>query len=477
MGTNMSNTRGEDGWWRRLLPMAALLLCAVITVYVVGQGPEDDRPGPGEVVIQAWYPWGGDGAEQLRAAMTAFNETGVIDPETGKRIRVVPVFARHQEGGSQKLFMAIVGGSPPDVTFVDGPQVCEWAHRGALAELDELVARAGIGRDDYFSPCWDQNVHEGHVYALTYCADPNFGFFWRKEDFRQAGLDPERGPRTIEEMDTYAERLTRPRDGGYYDTVGLIPWNVYGQANSMYTWGWAFGGKFFDYETGRITCDHPRVVKALEWMVSYDQRFDKRKLGALSTGFGTGDQSPLIVGKQSMMPLVIGQVGDVRRYAPGLELGVSAMPYPDGETWGHGEPDSSWVGGWCLALPRGGRNPSAGFEFIRWLSATDEGTDWVVQATGSFPGYRASRFIRWLASDEGALVDPIHHRLLGILEACRHQRPVIPVQAFYMDQLARAVNDCLYKDAEPADALARAREATQRELERALGRRGGEPAP
>jgi multiple sugar transport system substrate-binding protein len=459
------------------MPTVVLLLCAAVACYVLAIGPEDQKPQPGEVLIQLWYPWGGRGGEKIREAVTAFNNAGLIDPETGKRIRATPVFARTEAGGNQKLFMAIVGGTPPEVTFVDGPQVCEYAHRGSLTELDGFLARAGIERDDYYPPCWDQNVYRGHVYALTFSADPNFGFFWSKESFRLAGLDPDAGPRTIEELDVLAERLTLPRDGGYYETVGLIPWNVYGQANSMYTWGWVFGGTFYDYESGRITCDHPGVVKALEWMVSYDRRFDRRKLGALSSGFGSGDQNPLIVGKQSMMPLVLPQLGDLRRYAPGLELGVSAMPYPDSERWGRGEKNSSWVGGWCLAIPRGAKQRSAGFEFIRWLSATDEGTDYVVSATGSFPGYRDSRYIRWLSSPEGALADPVLHRLLGILEACRHQRPVIPVQAFYMDQLTRAVNDCLYKGMEPAEALARAREATQRELDRALlgPRAGGRP--
>jgi hypothetical protein len=37
--------------------------------------------------------------------------------------------------------------------------------------------------------------------VIALCADPNFGFMWNKESFRNAGLDPDRPPTTIRELD------------------------------------------------------------------------------------------------------------------------------------------------------------------------------------------------------------------------------------------------------------------------------------
>jgi len=449
----------------KLLRLSPLFVCAAVSIYVLSLGPVDDAPAEDEVLIHVWYPWGGDAGEHLKRAITAFNTSGVRDKASGKLIRAVPVFA----ADDQKLFLAVAGGMPPDVTFVDGPEVCEWAHRGALAEMEDYIADAGIRQDDFYPPCWRQNVYRGHIYALTFCADPNFGFFWNKESFRRAGLDPDTPPRTIAELDDFAEKLTI-RTGNYYDAIGIIPWNVYGAANSMYTWGWVFGGTFYDYEAGQVTCDDERIVKALEWMISYDQRFDKNRVGALMSGFGSGEQNPLVVGKIAMAPTVIAGLREIRRYAPGLDMGIAAMPYPDSEKWGKGEKNSSWVGGWCLAIPNGARHPDAAFAFIRWICATDEGTDYVVEATGSFPGYRKSRYIRWLSSEEGARTDPARRSLLRILEECKHQRPVIPAQAFYMHQLERAFSAALYKGVPPRDALEEAREATQRELDRLMAK-------
>jgi len=450
----------------RLAKYLIIAACAALSVYVLSIGPIDETPAENEVLISVWYPWAGEAGERLREAIGAFNQAGVIEPGTSNRIRVIALYARNDISTNQKLFIAIAGGSPPDVTFVDGPQVAEWAHRRALSDLTEMIRRAGIRQEDYYPPCWRQTVYRGRVYALTFCADPNFGLFWNKDAFRRAGLDPERPPRTIAELDALAERLT-VRSGDFYDSIGLVPWGVYGSANSMYTWGWVFGGQFYDDRADRITCDDPHIVRALQWIKSYDRRYDKERIAALQSGFGSGERNPFILGKLAMHPTVISGLREIRRYAPGLQFGIAPLPYPDDEIWGTGEINSSWVGGWCLAIPTGSRHPEAAFEFVRWLCATDEGTEWVVRATGSFPGMRTCRYLRWLASDQGAAEDPARNKLLQILEACKHQRPVIPVQAYYLDQLRRAVDECLYKDVPASRALASARVNTQAALDRA----------
>lgn len=458
-----------SGSWRSALRLCLLSCCVLVVLLALSMGPEAWPETASEVVVDVWYPWGGEAAERLLDTVELFNSRGITDG-SGRRIRVEAVFSQSSSAGNQKFFIGVAGGVPPEVVFVDGPQVCEWAHRGALRDLGPFLERTGIEPEDFYAPCWRQNLYEGGVYALTYCADPNFGFFWNKNAFRQAGLPPDVPPRTIEEMDAMAAKLTTADAKGFYTSIGIIPWGVYGEANSLYTWGWAFGGRFYDPAQRRITCDEPRTVKALEWMASYDSRFDKNRIAALRAGFGGAEQNPFILGKLAMHPTVIGQLRELERYAPWLEYGVAPMPYPDSERWGRGEPNSSWVGGWCLALPAGGKRPDAAFRFVHWLCATDEGTEAVARGTGSFPGYRRSRYIHWLQSDAGAREEPARHELLKILELAKHQRPVIPVQAYYMDQLRRAVDRVLYRGLTPAAALRDAREATQEALDKAMAR-------
>ena len=397
-------------------------------------------------MVRVWHVWGGTMAEGFTKLCDAFAKE---HPE----IELRPVFASNDLATNQKFFTAVAAKRPPEVVFVDGPQVAPWAEWGALEPLTDRCEQAGINADDYFAPCWRQNTYKGDVWALTFCADPNFGFVWSKKAFREAGLDPEKPPVTIEDLDRCARALTH-REGNELTQIGLIPWSQYGAANSIFTWGWAFGGDFFDYQADRITADDPRVVKALEWMVSYAKEYDVTKVASLERGFGSAEQNPFITGKVTMMCMHIGGIADLARYAPDLDYGVTFIPAPP-----DGEQRSSWVGGWCVSIPKGAENQDAAWEFIRWLCASDEGTALVGEATGLFPGYRASPYLKSVQGKKH------YGKFLRILEECRHQRPVMPVQARYMRELSRAVDAAVYGKLSPQAALKRATEATQRELD------------
>jgi len=369
------------------------------------------------------------------------------------------VFAANDLSTNQKFFSAVAAGTPPEVIFVDGPQVASWAEWGALEPLTERVKAAGIKRSDYFRPCWRQNFYRGQVWALTFCADPNFGFVWNKEAFRKAGLDPERPPRTIAELDAYAEKLTRT-ENGELSAIGLIPWAQYGAANSMYTWGWAFGGRFFDYRHNKVTATDPHVVNALKWMCSYAKKYDVTKIASLQQGFGAAEQNPFYTGKVAMMCLHIGGIAEIERYAPNLDYGVGFLPAPP-----DGEPQSSWVGGWCMGIPRGARHQDAAWEFIRWVSWSDQGTTLMGKELGLFPGRVDSPYFAQVKNK------PHYADYLRILQACKHQRPVMPVQAYYMRQLQRAVDAAIYGKKTPRQALREAQRKTQAELDMVLGDR------
>ena len=74
--------------------------------------------------------------------------------------------------------------------------------------------------------------------------------------FEEAGLDPDKPPTTIAELDEYAEKLTQSNDGKI-DRLGFIPWIDAGDDSLL--WGWVFGANFFDAETNTVQLDeNPR---------------------------------------------------------------------------------------------------------------------------------------------------------------------------------------------------------------------------
>ncbi len=434
-----------------------LLAVAVIAVVVYICLPLGARWSPPKeaTVIELWHPWGGDFADAFAEVVEEFNRTH-------PHIYARTLFTPNDLANSTKFYIAVAGGVPPDVSFVDGPQVAEWANMGVLQPLDEFVAEARITPDDFWQPCWKQCCYDGKVWALTFVADTNFAMVWNKQVLREAGL-PDRAPRTINELNDWCRRLyvENPTDHSI-ERLGLIPWRVFGSANSMFTWGWCFGGRFFDYEHSKVTADDAKVVKALEWMVRFADEYGLDRINALASTFGNDAQQPFFTGKIAMDVMHNIGVQYIPRYAPDLEYGVGPLPAPP-----DGEQDSSWVGGWAIAIPKGTRgNERAAFEFIRWMCASQEGTYLIAKSMRVFPGYKKCRYFDEIRRGN----DHVLKVFLSILEKCKHQRPVMPAQAKYMHELDRAVSFALYKDLSPLQALRRARQNTQTHLDKVLSR-------
>ena len=446
---------------------------AVLTLLVTVRPPDLSEDGA-RTVVRGWHPHGGPILDTYRQSIKTFERS---NPHIACELAYVP----NDLSTSQKFFTAVVGDCAPEVIFVDGPQVAEWAERGLLAPLDELLADylEERGRtlqefqDEFFAPCWKQCVYRDQTWAITFVVDPNFAFFWNKTAIRQAiedgdvpagAIDVDTPPRTIEELDRYNDLLTKRDDRGRLVRVGYVPWGAYGNANSLFTWGWAFGGRFYDDQERRVTANDPRVVAALEWMCSYAAKYDVRRIVALQSSFGTADLDPFILGKQVMSLYHISGVENLDRYAPDLDYGVAPIPSPP-----DGEPNSSWVGGWTMAIPVtvDPAKRRAALEFILWSCATPEGTSFALRTKQLFPGWKVSPFY------EEAVKDRRLHHFVRILRLSKHQRPVMPAQAFYMSELDRASSRAIYGEMEPQKALEEATRRTQVHLDRILARHSG----
>ncbi len=453
--------------------MLILVGVAVLGFLLFYRSPDPSAEGK-KTVIRLWHPWGGTMMEAFKSGADRF---AASHPEIGCKLLYVP----NDIASSQKFYTAVIGNCAPEVMFVDGTQVAEWAEKKLLTPLDDLLVEAGIDpkklEKEFFPPCWRQCVYRGKIYAITFCADVNFCFFWNKDAIRKAiddgqippgTIDPERAPRTIAELDRYNAAVTRVRNTGageQIERIGLVPWGVYGNANSIFTWGWAFGGEFFDDQRFRITANDPNVVAALDWMCQYARKYNPQHIATLQSGFGTAEQNAFIIGKQVMQLFHVSGLKELDKYAPNLRYGMAPIPRREGVNG-----DGSWVGGWTLAIPSSVSDVEkrkAALKFILWACASPEGTSLEIRTSQIIPAWKNSPFF------PEANKDPRLSVYMRILENCRHQRPVMPVQAFYMDQLNRAVDKAVRGEKTPKEALDEATRKTQERLDELLAESGG----
>jgi multiple sugar transport system substrate-binding protein len=462
----MSNRHGEfvlSSSMAKIVRFVVLFLSVIITSGCDGRDDQTD----GKTTVTVWYPFGSDVAQSLKNIVAEFERTHPA-------IHIKLSFASNNLTSSQKLFLAIAGGSAPDVTFVDGQQLAEWAARGALTDITDFVKESKLSSDDFWLPRWQESTFDGRVYALPWGADPNFALLWNKQTFREAGLDPERPPRTIKELDEYNEKITRLDSLGRIERIGIIPsssgtWGWTGD-NAIFTWGYAFGGEFYELPkkgelVGRVTADNPRNVQALKWMSTYAAKYGMQRLAAFEQNFVGQANNPFYLGKVAMTLVHVTQLQFIKKYAPNLDYGVSFIPAPP-----DGEHPTGWIGGWSLAIPRGVHASKEAFEFMRWMCTANEGTLAMGTTMMQFPAYKHSPYYDTIKND----------RVLGvyyqIVKNSKHVRTLLPVQGYLMELLRRGVDDVLYtaqekdpsKRQDPQKILATVSKESQERLEQVI---------
>ena len=278
----------------------------------------------------------------------------------------------------QKLLTAIVGGTPPDLINQDRFTIGDWASRDAFEPLDkfleeEKAVKNPLREQDFYPSAWSEAVYKGHVYGIPTGIDDRV-LYYNKRAFREVGLDPDKPPRTWEELQNYALKLTKLEKNGSFKRIGFIP--NYGNS-WLYLYSWQNGGEFMSNDGRTCTLNNPYSVGALQYMVNfYDKLGGYDKVNIFQSGFQSAEQDPFFTGKIAMVVNGSWNINNIARYAPDLDFGVAPAPVPAARLNGKGRfagkpPYITWAGGYSLAMPRGSRHPAQAWRFIKWMTSED----------------------------------------------------------------------------------------------------------
>jgi len=330
--------------WNRVLCVAVLL---------AGSGvPLQAGAGDGRIVIRYWEKWTGFEADAMRSVVDDFNASqGRIFVEYSSVSQI-----------DRRLMLATAGGVPPDVAGIWAANLPVYAENNALTPLDGPARERGIHRGAYIPVFWDMCHYRGHLWALP-ATPASVALIYNKKMFREAGLDPERPPRSIAELEAFNGKLTRRSASGRLQTIGHLPeepgwWNA--------LWGFWFGGKLLEGDS-RVTADSPENLAAYRWVQSYPERFGAENLLAMRDGFGNfaSPQNPFFTGRVAMILQGNWIHNFIRNYAPpDFEWGVAAFPSSDPSN-----PQAvSIVECDILVIPTGAKHPGEAFEFIAYVN-------------------------------------------------------------------------------------------------------------
>jgi len=306
--------------------------------------------------ISYWEKWGSFERDACQAMVDAFNRSQ----------DEIYVHYVNTSQVDRKSMLAIMGGDPPEVVGLWASNVSPFAEAGALADLGPLMERAGLERSRYTPNYLKLGTYRGRICALP-TTPASVALYYNREHFREraaelraAGLDPDRPPRTTEEIDRYADVLNEFGQGGEPIRMGFLPTEP-GWFN--WTWGFYFGGRLFDEKTERITADDPGNVDAFLWTKRYAERYGREKMLQFRSGFGNFDspQNAFIDGHVSMEMQGVWFSNFIRRHRPHMEFGVAPFPAAPGVPG-----PVSLVDCDVIAIPAGCRHPEAAWRFVEF---------------------------------------------------------------------------------------------------------------
>lgn len=212
---------------------------------------------------------------------------------------------------------------------------------------------------------------------------------YNKDHFRDAGLDPERPPRTWEELRAYTEQLTRDSDGdGKVDRYGFyVP--VFAASGPLNVWMnlqwssflWQAGGNVIDTTQTQVLYDGEPGVRALEyWKDLYYHMGKPANSITHDLSFVTQSVSMIMDG-----PWDLPRFREIENF----EWGIA--PLPAGPVR-----QVTYLAGEHMAIFRQSEHPEAAWAFVKWvvqpevqaIFSKESGYLPVRQSTLELPAYR-----------------------------------------------------------------------------------------
>jgi sn-glycerol 3-phosphate transport system substrate-binding protein len=351
--------------WRRC---ASFLLAAMVFAVLI-PWPAGAQAG---VTLRYYYPVGVSGP--LNKLMTEMvRDFNASHPG----ITIDPIFAGNYVDAMAKAMTGVMGGTPPDVAVLDTPELFSLLDRDAIIPLDDLIAASGgqTWLNDFYPALLSNARANGHVYSIPWQRSTPI-FYYNKDLFRKAGLNPNRPPKTWTELVQYAQKLTiRDRDR-------VVQWGV--QIPVVDTSPWIFqgfimeaGGTFFTPDGKSVNFNSPEAVRALQFILDLQHKYKVHPTGPSGEAFWDQTAQDFIQQKVAMMYLSTGAMTFVRKNAT-FQWAAAFMP-ADKQ---YGAPTG---GGSFYVFKRiPASHVSAAWTFIRWMTEPATAVRWTV-GTGYVP--------------------------------------------------------------------------------------------
>ena len=294
-------------------------------------------------------------------------------------ITVKPVYTGSYQDSIVKAMTAAKAGNAPDAAVLLSTDMFTLIDSDVIVPVDTIATSdADKTWIKSFYPAFMANSQaQGHTWGIPFQRS-TIVQYWNKDAFKAAGLDPEKAPKTWDEMVAFGKKLTK-RDGSQAQWGVEIP-------SSGFPY-WLFQALttqndvlLANQDGTKVAFNDPKVVEAAQFFADLSQKHEVMPKGIVDWGTTPKD---FFEGKTAMMWTTTGNLTNVRQNAK-FAFGVAPMP---AKVRG-GSP----TGGGNLYIFKSAdkAKQAAALEFARFLTTPEKAADW-----GIATGYVATRPDAW----------------------------------------------------------------------------------
>ncbi|MFF0792218.1 ABC transporter substrate-binding protein [Streptomyces spiralis] len=285
---------------RRALTAAAVA-ALVLPLSACGSGGDGggstDASGKaeGDITFQTW---------NLRANFKDYFEGLIADFEKKYPGTHVKWVDQPAEGYADKISADAAGGTLPDVVNVSPDLVAPLAKAGLAMDLDKAAAKY---KAEYLPGAWAGHRIPGMTGTYAFPWYLNTGpLFYNKTLFEKAGLDPNKPPKTYDELFTDALRMA-DKSGGKVATLANIP--------TIEDFG-RYGVPLMNKEGTAFTFNDP---KGVELLTKYKRLYDAKALDPQAlTATPESSGKKFLTGAVAMNPGSALDLDNFKKQAPNL---------------------------------------------------------------------------------------------------------------------------------------------------------------
>jgi len=417
------------------------------------------------VNVTYWEKWTGFEGEAMQRTIELFNSKHFRNQKN----QIIHCRYLTTTQVDRKSLLGIAGGNPPDLAGFWSYNTFSFADMGALTPLDDFIQRDHFDTSKYI----DVFIQSCQYHDKTWCLPTTpaiVALHWNKDLFHAsakeltaAGLDPERAPRTLAELERYAEVLTKrdPATGKMLQ-MGFLPtepgwWN--------WAWGYYWGGKLYEGDD-KLTATDPKNIEAWQWMSRYAEKYGREETHSWQQGFGSFDspQNAFLNGKVAMVVQGVWMANFIRFHNPHLNWGCAPFPAVHengGDPVGIADMD-------VITIPRGARHPDEAWQVIKFINST-EGMEFLCGGRDNNGGQ--GKLTPFKTTTPGWIEAHTHPYLQVFIDLAKSKNavgtPKLPIWDEYKKELHAAFDSMWLGKSTPEEALQRVQDRMQPKLDEA----------